>query len=324
MKTMMSGRWGPVVSLLLTPCLFPGAADAKPSGASAFCQVYPEVPACTAGAADCQTCHTVPPARNLFGAQLEANLLPAQARPLSEESFLQALPGALRAISPQDADADGASNLQELRAGTDPSDAADIPRARDLCQASDVSLRSFNVCGFDAGYTYKKVMLDFCGRSPTADERDAFLAQPDPKAELRQVLERCMDSDYWRGKDGAVWNLANAKIAPNYTLKTGEDADPEAIVTFSNYYDDYHFFVHAHTDGRDVRELLTGQYLVRRMDASNDAPTRYERYQANALDEIQERGFPEAQFVEPSKRAGMLTHRWFLMSTVMFSALPRT
>ncbi|MEM1349112.1 MAG: hypothetical protein AAGI01_11185, partial [Myxococcota bacterium] len=89
-----------------------------------------------------------------------------------------------------------------------------------------------------------------------------------------------------------------------------------------DYDDDYNYYVYTNTGDRDVREVLTGKYFVRRTEAL-DGPTVYQRYDASLGQEIEARGY-NAQAVVRAARAGMLTHRWNLMFFTMFTALPRT
>ncbi|MEO1230031.1 MAG: hypothetical protein AAFZ18_14090 [Myxococcota bacterium] len=324
MTSSFESRWGRARLVLATAMSVLAGADrawALPPATSVFCETYPEVPACASGVADCSTCHTVPPARNVYGTQIEAQLASGVARPLDAETFAAALPAALEAVEAADADGDGFANLDEISAGSSPADADLVPTQSDPC-SSELPFRSLDVCGFDPTYTFKKLHLDFCGRSPSFEEGRSFLESADPRASLLTALEGCLKSEYWRGKDGAVWNLANAKINPLRTLKVGEDAPDGSVVVFTDYYDDYNFFVHAHTGDRDVRDLLVGDYYVTR-EVGPDG-TRYVPYERSALDEIRDRGFNAAQLVERGRRAGMLTHRWFLMSHTMFASLPRT
>ncbi|MEM1349726.1 MAG: hypothetical protein AAGI01_14285, partial [Myxococcota bacterium] len=70
---MKQSFWAHPISLAVVwvlLCFAPPELEAKPAGSVEFCSVYPDVPLCTQGAVDCSTCHTVPPARNLYGAQV--------------------------------------------------------------------------------------------------------------------------------------------------------------------------------------------------------------------------------------------------------------
>ena len=222
------------------------SAVAMPPAPAAFCEVYPDAPACAAGDAACTTCHVNPPALNVYGAQVSANLVGE--RPLHEDVFLGGLGDALRAVEGLDADGDEVVNLDEILAGTNPADAASLPAP---CEDHD-KRDGWDLCGYDANYAYKKVMIDFCGRSPSLAEREAFNDERDAGAALHDALETCLDSEAWRGIDGRVWSLANRKIGPLKAIKAGKDAGP---IPLADYDDDYAYFVYTQTDGRDVRKV---------------------------------------------------------------------
>lgn len=305
----MQWRW---TGLLLVAT----AAQAKPTAPGAFCDVYPDIPACEKGIADCSTCHVQPPPRNQYGEQLTKALLPDVPRPLSDADFLAALPGALDAIAGMDADGDGFSNLEELEAGTSPADDRSSP-AEALCP-SDPKANGYNVCAYDARYVFKKLHLDVCGQSPTRADWDAFDSADDPNAMVHAALDRCLDSEWWLGKDGVLWNLANDKIRPAASIKSGADSGD---IPLADYEDDYAFWVWTQIDDHDVRDVLIGRYFVERKDG--DATT-YETWDRNGLVDQQQRGFGRAQLVADNRRAGLLTHRWFLMRNTMFTGVPRT
>lgn len=116
-----------------------------------------------------------------------------------------------------------------------------------------------------------------------------------------------------------MWNLANAKILPESSLKSGDDAGDLAI---ADYEDDYNVFVYVSTDDRDVRELLTAKYhVVREPDGALVAIERTpaEDYLATDYDDDD-----VAQLVPQARRAGMLTTRWFLAKMTMVTPIPRT
>jgi len=301
-------------------CFAPQELEAKPLGSVEFCSVYADAPACTGGSVDCTTCHTVPPARNLYGAQVGLGYEAELMRPLTDEVFVNQLPDALSAIEGEDADGDGYSNLDELMAGSSPSDAADVPREQGgMCGESTTRPSGLNVCAYDPIYVFKKVKLDFCGVQPTYNELTEF--EEDPSTDrLTEVLDECLASEFWVARDGQVWNLANMKIRPVQAIKSGpRDQGP---IPLADYDDDYNFYVYTNTGDRDVREMLTGKYFVRRTE-SLGGPTVYEEYRATLAEEIQNRGY-NAQAVAGAFRAGMLTHRWNLMFFTMFTAIPRT
>jgi hypothetical protein len=298
-------------------------ARAKPVAPREFCRIYPETALCASGAAPCTTCHTTPPARNAFGLQVESALLPGTPRPLSDELYLSGLPAALRAAESLDADGDGASNVEEFQAGTLHVDAASLPRRIVGCDSEQRELASaqpWNTCAYDPAYALRRIGLDFCGQSPTPGELEAVRAMSDWETLLEQKLSSCLDSAFWQGKDGVLWNLANAKILPESSLKSGDGA---ADITLADYEDDYNLFVYINTDDRDVRELLTAKYhAVRQPDG---ALVRVDR---TPVEDILARESDDnedvAQLVPQDRRAGMLTTRWFLAKNTMFTPVPRT
>ncbi|MGK0358735.1 MAG: hypothetical protein ACI9U2_001028 [Bradymonadia bacterium] len=298
----------------------PMAAQAKPIAPSAFCAVYPTAPACADGPAACTTCHVQPPPRNQYGEQLSKALLPDTPRPLSDADFLAALPEALAAVADMDADGDGVSNVDELMAGTSPADDRSSPTQREC--PKDAKANGYDVCAFDAAYVFKKLHLDVCGRSPTRAEADAFAKETDPSPALHAALDACLVSEWWIGKDGVLWNLANTKIRPAASIKSGPDAGD---IPLADYEDDYAFWVWTQTGDRDVRDVLLGRYFVQRIDGTESAPnTTYATWDRGPFVDIDVRGFGRAQLVEYTKRAGLLTHRWFLMRNTMFTGVPRT
>lgn len=291
-------------------------AWALPVGPTGFCVQYPESPSCRATAPECTYCHTIPPTRNSFGTQLEAALLPGSPRPLTPEAFTSGLAAALSAIEGLDADGDGASNLDEILAGTIPASATSVPSRGDC--PSPAEQLGWDVCGPDLRYTFKKLVLTTCGRSPTRAEVEAFLAAPDHDLYLDRTLETCVRSEHWLGRDGALWRLANRKIKPTQSIKSGEGAGD---IPLADYEDDYNLFVYTQTGDRDAREVLTATYHVARAEG---ASTQYTAYTRTPAEDRRARSAQQMQAVEVSRRAGMLTTRWFLMSNTMFTAIPRT
>lgn len=327
--TRQRNRTGALVALgaaivtLVGAALVPGtplapSASAKPPAPMAFCHAYPDAKACNAGFADCATCHTTPPARNAFGMQVAEKLAPGAPRPLSDEDFVRFLPAALKAVEDLDADADGFSNIVEITAGTQTADANSVPRTL-ACVGDDATRAAnshWNVCSYDAAYAFKKVNLDFCGRSPTRAEMDGFNTIVDQKSKLsriRDALDKCLDSPYWLGKDGVVWNLANAKIKPSHAIKSGENPGP---VPLGDYDDDFNLFTWANSDDNDVRDLLMAQYFVKR--------TGPVTLQVMTEEELAARPRGTKQPVPVGKRAGMISTRWFGALNTMFTSIPRT
>ncbi len=308
-------RW-PHVLLASLGAWAPGLAHALPVGPSTFCAQYPTAASCRSSAPDCGYCHTIPPTRNAYGAALAGALLPGTARPLAPEAFAAGLGAALVAIESADTDGDGASNLEEILLGTIPADRGSYP-IKGGCPGPTEQL-GWDPCGVDLAYTLKKISLSFCGHSPSRDQVLALKGASDPEQLLRETLDGCLRSEYWRGKDGVLWNLANRKIKPTQSIKSGVGAGD---IPLADYEDDYNLFVYTQTDDRDVRELLTARYHVARADGP---PTRYTAYTRTPREDVMARSPLQSQNVEESRRAGMLTTRWFLMSNTMFTGVPRT
>ncbi len=281
----------------------PRPASALPPGPTVLCETYPDSAMCASTPA-CTVCHTTPPARNDFGRDVEAELLVGTPRPLTDMQYSGGLPAALAAVENLDSDGDGYSNLAEIVAGTFPGDPMSRP-AEATCPEPGMN-PSYAVCEYDPRYALKKVSLDFCGVSPTFEELQAFDAMG-PQNQLAAVsskLDECLDSEYWLGKDGALWTLANAKIRPLQAIKSGADS---GALPLSDYYDDYNLFVYTQTDDRDARDVLTADYFVIRTGTS------YTEAQSGVQ-----------QFVARDRRAGMLTTNWNLIYNIMFTAVPRT
>jgi hypothetical protein len=285
-------------------CL-PGVALAKPPAGGVFCATYPSAPACTGQQPSCTYCHVAPPQRNDFGAAVSSQLAPGAPRPLSDSDFAAALPTALRAVEALDTDGDGVSNLEELQRGTLPADVHSFPVETGGCSAG--TNPQYDVCRYDARFAYRRVLLDFCGLSPTYAQLKEFaaLSPDDQRAKLDAELDRCTTSEFWRGKNGQLWKLAHPKIRPVGSLKAGED---KGAIPLADYYDDYALYAYAQLDDHDARAVLTAKHYVSRQTN----PTRYTL--ATSL---------PTQFVDEAHRAGNVTTSWSLIYFVMFTALPR-
>lgn len=229
-------------------------------------------------------------------------MLPGAPRPLSDADYAANLSAALDAAASIDGDGDGFTNADEITAGTLPGDDRSFPNVSGCPPFARNP--DYDVCFYDAKYTFKKIRLDFCGKSPTFAEVESFLGEADPMAALDRELDACLDSEFWLGKNGQLWQLAHRKIRPLQAIKEGEE---RGTIPLADYYDDYALFVYANIDDHDVRDLLTANYFVRRSGTSYTI------------------GNPGGdQSVAQNRRAGMLTTRWNLVYNVMFTALPRT
>ncbi len=279
---------------------------AKPPAPSTFCAKYPTAPTCTGGQPACTYCHSSPPTRNAFGLSVESKLLPGAMRPLSDGDFQMALPGALSAVEGLDSDGDGVTNLVEIQKGTLPAEAASLPR--DVPCGAGIN-PSYTVCKYDNRYVYRKMIIDFCGGSPAYADLEAFSAMTSAQqtARIDVVLDSCMGAEYWRAKNGQVWQLAHRKVRPVGTLKGGPE--DTGIVQLGDYYDDYALFVYSQLDDHDARDVLTANYFVVR---SATPVTTYTKAP-----------FISFQAVDVDHRAGNLTTAWALGYFTMFTALPR-
>lgn len=278
---------------------------AKPPAPGVFCTTYPTAPVCQSGQPACTYCHVAPPLRNAFGAAVEAQLVPAAARPLSDGDFAAALPAALKAVEAGDADHDGVKNLDEVQQGTLPGDENSFPSNAPCAGAPNPR---YNVCHYDLRYTYRKLLSDFCGAAPTYLDLQKFMALASDDARtafLDSELDRCVSTDHWRGKNGQLWKVAHPKIRPVGSVKAGEDQGP---VPLADYYDDYALFSWAQTDDHDARDVLTANFFVQRAGS----PTTYSK--VNTL---------KSQNVDLAHRSGNMTTAWTLTSFVMFTPLPR-
>ena len=221
------------MALLLTSKL----AVSQPPAPITFCDTYPDSPFCASGPPGCDLCHTAPPTLNLYGTDVSSNLLVGTDRPLSESQFQGGLPDALAASEELDSDGDGFSNLEELLAGSSPADESAVPEAGACPDPEDNS--AYNVCNFDARFTFRKVYLDVCGQSPTYEQVEAIVAIDGADAQRTAIsdeLKGCFDSDHWLAKDGQLWKLAHDKIRPLQAIKAGDEGGP---LPLSDYFDDY-------------------------------------------------------------------------------------
>lgn len=264
------------------------AAHARPSAPVGFCATYPEAPACTQDSVQCTMCHTSAPALNAYGEDLAQQMAEASQ---TSAGFDAALPTALMAVESLDSDADGWSNAEEIAGGSLPGD--------DSSQVASGMCQEGQLCAYSAELAFERVMLDVCGRSASLAEKEAFAQAPDPDASLAQALDACLQSPFWSGVGGQLWQLSYTKVRPR---------QPFARATTWNA--DINLFVYIQMGNRDARELLTGDYYVDRDDSTS--PETYVRNEGNGR-----------RFTQRERRAGMLTQSWFHGSNTMGQALPR-
>ncbi len=278
----------------------------KPPAPSTFCVTYPTSPTCTGGQPACTYCHSSPPTRNAFGLSLEAKTAPGATRPLSDGDFQAAMPGALRAIEATDSDGDGVSNLVEIQKGTLPGEASSVPRDVPCGLGTNPT---YKVCKYDYRYAVKKLVIDVCGGSPGFADLEVFSALSPAAQEPRihEVLDLCLGTEFWRAKNGQLWQLAHRKVRPVGTLKGGPE--DTGVVQLGDYYDDYALFAYSQLDDHDAREVLTADYFVTRSLSPNTVYTKAALIPFQAVD------IPH--------RVGNLTTAWALGYFTMFTALPR-
>ncbi len=302
-------------ALVLALLSYAGDASAKPVAPESFCATYGDVAACASGTVDCKLCHTAtsPASWNAFGQDIKAEL---SGEGLDNAQFLAELPDALAAVEGLDSDGDGFDNVDEIFGGSWPGDDASVPGKPECPE--DVSALDYPICTFSPRHVFRKIHLDFCGVSPSWDELKAFVAldESDQQLALHDALAHCLDSEFWLGKDGVLWQLAHNKIRPVGSLKAGEDAQPDNI-QLADYYNDYHLYVWSQIDDHDARSVLTADFFVQR---SSD-PTSYTVVQ-NLPPNPNCNACSENMLLE--RRNGNITTRWFLSYFVMFTAMPRT
>jgi hypothetical protein len=306
---------GPIVFFVCA--LVATGADARPEGPQVFCETYPEVPECAGQVVTCATCHlsTDPASWNSFG------LAVLGAR--GEGDFVDAIPEALRAIEYDDADGDGVSNLDEILLGTRPGDERSVYLPPEDAPGSEWQPNPwYDVGNYDTLFALRRVMVLYCGQSPTWEQVQEFTAladDPDMQyVRLHEQLESCLQSPWW--EQIGVRELADPKIKPIRAV--GNDTIVEIggfRVVLADYEWDYRLWRWIMTDDRDVRDLLLAQYHV-----IEDEQGQLQIQTGVIPDPTNLGQLAGGQPLQVEKRAGMITTQWFLMSNTMFSALPRT
>jgi hypothetical protein len=283
--------------MLPSALLLTAAALARPEAPEGFCAVYEDAPACVAGAVSCTQCHDTsgPPNFNAYGADLSGAL----DRSLS---FEEALPGALETIEDLDSDGDGLSNLEEIQAGSWPGWSEEIEP--ECSTQTNPENPRYELGGYDAAFAWKRVMLDFCGRSPRYEEVQAFAAAADPEAEIAGLLDACLGSPYWAE---VLEEIGVSVIEP-----VGQASDVNIL---GNYLWDLRLFAYATSDGRDAGDLLQADYYVVEEPAYSGIYV--------AIDEPRTDTEAYAQPLPREHRYGLITTRYSLAMRIMFSPVPR-
>lgn len=284
--------------------LWMGAAHARPEAPEVFCERYPEAPACSTGSVACTTCHSLsgPPAKNPFGSDVDSAL--SSLTDLAETGdFVAWLPEALAGVEELDSDEDGATNLAEILAGTEPGwDSSTEPEC-----ASQVEVGNdlYAVGTFDPAFAWRRVMLDFCGRSPRYEEWASFRALAQPDAMVQTTLDLCLQSPYW---DEVLEELAVGVVEP-----IGPATDVNIL---GNWEWDLRLWEYAMSGDRDAADVMLADYLVIESPAGS-----------GHLETIEDPRFALEEYAQPlaaEDRYGIITTRYSLAMRVMFSEVPRT
>lgn len=298
--------------LLLGSVFIARPSLAKPWASDLFCKSYPESPSCAGAAISCTYCHKgQPPALNSFGGCFKRATNQSGNFPVNVEGF-QAV---VESIADEDCDADGFSNIQEITEGRLPGDEFSKPSVNNCKQSDSKGLvnDSWNICAADPEYVFKKIWLDACGEPPSYQEFLNFkkLSPEKKQAKLDSQLDDCMNSKFWRGKDGVVWEIGHYKIRPVGSVKAGEDA---GVIPIVDYYADFHLFVYSQIDGHDARDQLLADYTVTRTEAGANQIT-YTKIPAQRL--------IDGQIMQPERRVGLLTTFWNLSFYLNYTGIAR-
>lgn len=297
-------RQPPLATLLLLALAFAlggPEAIARPTAPGLFCEAVDDAPACAGTRVSCSYCHAgVPPELNTYGKDLKGRLTETQlAFPDTADGLRELVEG----IATIDSDADGLTNGEEIKAGTLPG-AANTQVETSRCPRG--------TCGYDHDYAYRRIWLSVCGAPPDFEDLTAFRAMsPSEKDnELSDLLDDCMQTNAWRGKDGVVWEIGHYKIRPIGNLKLGED---QGQIPAVDYYADYNLFVYTQIDGHDARDVLLADYAVKR-SVSGSLTTYTPQTPSRLTDGI---------VMQPERRVGLLTSFWNLSVYLNYTGIAR-
>jgi hypothetical protein len=287
---------------LITAATLTVEAAAKPIGPAVFCSINSSAPVCQGQQPACTFCHTAPPERNAFGTAVAAALLPGTARPLSDAQFTMNLGAALSAVAEADSDGDGTKNGEEIMAGTLPADPASKPRA-DRCPPG-VRNPVYDVCFYDRKYVYKKLNLDFCGRSPSFDDLETFaaLGQAEQDTAIDDALS-CLESQNWVGKRRFGGSLLEDQATAGHQVGIQLRHHPAGRLTTTTTSSS------TPTPATATSAICCGQ--LRAAHRRRKHHLRADRRSGQPVDRRRSPGRHDH-------------HQWFLVSQVMFSLLPRT
>ena len=284
--------------LVVAALCLPTSAWARASAAELFCAEYPDSALCATGSTSCTTCHVLagPPSHNPYGAAVR------EARDTAV-AFDVDLSLALQAVELADSDGDGIDNLAEIAAGSWPGFEASVEP--ECGEQSNFDNPWYRVGTYDPAFAFKRVTLDFCGRSPRYEEVLQFAAAADPMGQLAEQLDLCLTSPYW---GEILRELAIGVVRP-----LGPATD---ISVLGNWEWDVRLFMYVMSGDRDAADLLRAKYLVvedppgsGRLVPIDGPRTAVEEY---------------AQPLAAEDRYGLITTRYSLAMNIMFAPMPRT
>ena len=284
---------------LLLALLLPATAAARPElGPDGFCAEYPSSPLCITGTTACSTCHALggPPSRNPYGDEVRRGMD-------RDLDFADQLPLGLRAAETLDSDGDGVDNLEEILSGARPG--FDSSLEPECGEQTAFGNPWYRVGEYDPDFAFKRVLLDFCGRSPRYAERVAFADSADPLGVLTDTLDLCLQSPYWREVQQEIGTRVVRPIGPATDINI-----------LGNWAWDLRLWVYATSGDRDAADLMRAKYLV-----VEDPPGTG---RLAPIDAPRDDGEAYAQPLDQEDRWGLITTRYSLAMNVMFSAVPRT
>ena len=293
-----------------------GAANAKPTGPTRFCAVYPESSTCAGRGTTCTVCHTSTspeaPAWNLLRLTTSSLLSPTTSTsPVSSKTRSTR-------SRPMTTTATASPTSKRSSSGTLPGDANSffVPPNPGRGDANP----SYDVGNWDPAFAMRRMMVAFCGRSPTFDEMQQLAGAADPVDFVHNKLDQCLASAFWTG-DGLA-RLADERVKP--------------IDLGTSFLWDYRLWRFTLSGDCDVRDLLLADYHVREpspgnlvqvqnvVDDGNSCTTNDDCASDSHCDTnaciFNDGGQPLVQ----SERAGMIGTQWFHFINTMFSAMPRT
>ncbi len=284
-------------SILLHLLISSWTLTASESASVSFCEVDPSFSVCTEKKVECSFCHSETPKLNPYGADLMTAL--SKLSGYSAAEMQRFLPSAVISIQELDSDKDGASNGEEISLGRAPGTA-------------DVNEDQSEAFIYDAATALRRLSVLYCGRHPSFVEMNGLDGATDKRGYLHEQLGKCLESTYWLNE--GLNRIADDKIRPD--AQFGIDSN----VVFADWDFDYRLFSHIMSKDRDVRELLTAQYHIDVNGNVVQGPIASTLVAAPARQVLGGNGQP----LVATRRQGMITTQWFMMTNNMLDPLPRS